>query len=161
MTININITGLEKLEPYVEKLAAILLGATKNEASVTSGVPAQMSQPQMQEQTVPQIPAQAAMPYPQAPIQNPVSQVPQRPMPAQPQAPVPNNPMAGGLPTSATPQSYSQDQIAVAMTGLADRGMQPQVVAILSAMGCQTLLQVPKERYPELVTKLREVGAAI
>lgn len=69
--------------------------------------------------------------------------------------------MPGPIPTTAVPQEYTQDQLAVAMTGLVERGMQPQVMGILSAMGCQTLLQVPKERYPELVLKLREAGAVI
>lgn len=151
MTININITGLEKLEPYVEKLAAILLDATK-------GVAVQTNQTQMAEPVAPQMPAQPTMPY-QQPVPNASPATPQQPVPAQNSTP--NNQIMGGLPTSATPQSYTQDQIAVAMTGLVDRGMQPQVMAILSAVGCQTLLQVPKERYPELVTKLREAGAAI
>lgn len=162
MTININIKGLEKLEPYVEKIAAILLDATKGGTQVTQGVAVQTNQTQMAEPVAPQIPAPPTMPYPQASVQNaaPTAPAPQpQPIPAQNAAQ--QNPTTGGLPTSTTPQSYTQDQIAVAMTGLVDRGMQPQVMAILSAMGCQTLLQVPKERYPELVTKLREAGAAI
>lgn len=160
MTININITGLEKLEPYVEKIAAILLDATKGGTQVTQGAAVQTNQTQMAEPVAPQVPAPPTMPYPQAPVQNAAPTAP-APQPVPAQNATQQNPITGGLPTSATPQSYTQDQIAVAMTGLVDRGMQPQVMAILSAMGCQTLLQVPKERYPELVTKLREAGAAI
>lgn len=70
-------------------------------------------------------------------------------------------PMPGPVPTSTVPQEYTQDQIAVAMTGLSDQGRGAELVNILARFGVSSLVQVPKERYPELVLILREAGAAI
>lgn len=67
----------------------------------------------------------------------------------------------GGLPTTAVAQEYTQDQVAVAMSGLMDAGKRDTVTQILASFGVQALLQIPKERYPELVLKLREAGANI
>lgn len=70
-------------------------------------------------------------------------------------------PMSAAIPTTAMPQVYTQDQIAVAMTGLSDQGRGAELVNILARFGVSSLVQVPKERYPELVLYLREAGAAI
>ncbi|WP_346904613.1 hypothetical protein [Faecalicatena contorta] len=67
----------------------------------------------------------------------------------------------GGLPTTAVAQEYTQDQVAVAMSGLMDAGKRDTVTQILASFGVQALLQIPKDRYPELVLKLREAGANI
>ena len=69
------------------------------------------------------------------------------------------SPLPGQIPTTAAPQGYSQDQIAVAMTGLVDQGKQPQVMQILAQFGAASLMQVPKEQYPALATQLRMLGA--
>lgn len=65
------------------------------------------------------------------------------------------------VPTTAVAQEYTQDQVAVALTGLIDSGRRETVTQILGLFGVQALTQIPKERYPELVLKLREVGANI
>lgn len=65
------------------------------------------------------------------------------------------------VPTTAVAQEYTQDQVAVALTGLIDSGRRETVMQILGAFGVQALTQIPKERYPELVLKLREAGANI
>lgn len=67
----------------------------------------------------------------------------------------------GALPTTATTQSYTQDQIAIALTGLIDQGKRDYVMQILGQFGAMSLMQVPVERYPELVTQLRGAGANI
>lgn len=82
---------------------------------------------------------------PQIPVQPPVG------------APIPGQ----AVPTTAVAQEYSQDQVAVAMTGLIDTGKREAVLQILGMFGAQALTQIPKERYPELVLKLREAGANI
>ena len=66
-----------------------------------------------------------------------------------------------GIPTTAVPQDYTQDQMAVAFTGLIDTGRRDAVTRILGDFGVQALTQIPKERYPELALKLREAGANI
>ena len=69
--------------------------------------------------------------------------------------------MQQGIPTTAVPQDYTQDQMAVAFTGLIDTGRRDAVTRILGDFGVQALTQIPKERYPELALKLREAGANI
>ncbi len=155
MEVTINITELENLTAAMNSLAAAIAG--KGNAVQAQPVQAAV-QPAPVQMPVQQMVAQ------QTPVQMPVQQAPVQQTPVQmqvQQAPVPQAPVPGPIPTTAVPKEYTQDQLAVAMTGLVDRGMQPQVIGILNAMGCQTLLQVPKERYPELVLKLREAGAMI
>lgn len=65
------------------------------------------------------------------------------------------------VPTTAAPQEYTQSQVAVALTGLMDMGRRDLVMQILGMFGVQALTEIPKERYPELVLKLREAGANI
>lgn len=65
------------------------------------------------------------------------------------------------VPTSHTAQSYTQDQLAVAMTALCDSGKLDAVMGILAQFGAETLMQVPKEQYSALATMLRGAGANI
>ena len=85
------------------------------------------------------------------------AQIPQTPTPAL----MSGQTMLGAVPTSTVPQEYTQDQIAIAMTGLSDQGKRADLINILARFGVASLVQVPKERYPELVLLLREAGAAI
>lgn len=172
MTLTVEIKGLEPIVEAVNKLAQALgtrgLGAELHESESQTAI-----------QTALQAPAQAA-PYlaqgtccqtPTAPAQqNPgnviptstVNQLPLNPSVQAPQAGMPSAaPVTGQLPTTAAPQSYTQDQIAVAMTGLVDRGLQPAVMQILGQFGAMSLLQIPKEQYPALAAELRKAGADI
>lgn len=134
-----------------------------------------------------QIPGQPVPQMPQQVIQPeavPQAQVPQavQPVPAAPPAPqgqtaysaqiaqkiqLPPGAVTGsiapahGLPTTAVPQEYTQDQMAVALAGLVSSNRGGAVAQILAAFGVQALEQIPKERYPELALKLREAGANI
>ena len=143
MEITINVPGLEKLADAVSSLALGKASATTNTVSgmstgtatvAPSPIPGATTQPVMPTASVPVVPA------------NPI--MPSTPVPTQ-------------VPTSAVPQEYTQDQIAVAMTGLSDQGRSADLINILAQFGVSSLVQVPKERYPELVLRLREAGAAI
>ncbi len=71
-------------------------------------------------------------------------------------------PGSTSMPTSVpAPQGYTQDQIAVAMTGLVDQGKMAQITQVLAQFGASSLMQVPKEQYGALATQLRMLGAAI
>lgn len=71
-------------------------------------------------------------------------------------------PGATSMPTSVpAPQGYTQDQIAVAMTGLVDQGKMAQITQVLAQFGASSLMQVPTEQYGALATQLRMLGAAI
>lgn len=101
----------------------------------------------------------------QAPVQQPVSQAYSSQIAQQTQLPVHaitgTVPSGSGLPTTAVAQEYTQDQVAIALTGLIDTGRRETVAQILGMFGVQALTQLPKDRYPELVLKLREAGANI
>jgi len=53
------------------------------------------------------------------------------------------------------------EQLAVAATPLIDGGKRQELVDLLSAFGVQALTQLPKERYGEFATALRQLGAKI
>lgn len=67
----------------------------------------------------------------------------------------------GQLPTSHTAQAYTQEQLAVAMTGLVDSGKLQSVQEILQQFGVFSLMEITAARYPELALKLREAGAPL
>lgn len=124
---------------YNECLPGALSPAATAQASTAVLTP-QMTVPQQ-----PQGYAAQAVQQPQIPVQAPSGAA----VPVQ------------GIPTTAVAQEYTQDQIAVALTGLIDTGKRETVLQILGMFGAQALTQIPKERYPELVLKLREAGANI
>lgn len=162
---NINITGLDSITQAINNLAQALgrggvsasfteAGSISQAPPVTNLQPAATSDlggiPVQQPGVVPvagQVAAQPGMAY--------------QPQGINYQQPVPGQIPGGGIPTTATPQSYTQDQIAVALTGLIDQGRRDLVMQILGQFGAVSLMQVPADRYPELVTQLRGVGANI
>lgn len=100
---------------------------------VQQPVAAQQTQPAMQQQSVAQ----------QAP-----------PVVSQP-------PVAGMVPTTAVAQEYTQDQLAVACSGLVNQGKQMKLLQLLQGFGVAALVDLPKERYGEFATALRAEGAVI
>lgn len=181
MTVSINISGLEGIAEAIQNLARAI-GTSGVTASLTYKETAASSAQQAAPGTVatPQLPAGSVQqPAPASPS-NPASAVPGSypagvpTAPVQPQgapanmpggpfppagAPAPMPPMSGPVPTTASAPAYTQDQIAVAMTGLVDQGKQPQVMQVLSQFGAGSLMQVPKEQYGALATQLRMLGA--
>lgn len=160
MTVTVNISGLEPIAEAIDRLAqAIGSGgvSTKLLTNAASDAPTmhQMLQPVPQNQAgnpelgalgstpgaLPTTPASQLWPAIQPPQPNGDSRLPAQP------------------PTTTMPQAYTQDQIAVAMTGLVDQGKQPQVMQVLAQFGAASLMQVPKEQYPALATQLRVLGA--
>lgn len=89
-----------------------------------------------------------------APVPKPVAQSAQQPMT---QAPV----SGGMVPTTAVAQEYTQDQLAVACSGLVNQGKQMQLLQILQGFGVAALVDLPKEKYGDFVTALRAEGAVI
>ncbi|MCI9600509.1 MAG: hypothetical protein HFI17_08385 [Lachnospiraceae bacterium] len=145
LEVTIHVTGLEKLADAIMSLSGMKNPAAAPAAGMWSGVPVSPTQ------TVPVQPGPAQIaPTAPAPVPGTPSTMSGAPM----QIP-------GPIPTTAVPQEYTQDQIAVAMTGLSDQGRSAELVNILARFGVSSLVQVPKERYPELVLVLREAGAAI
>lgn len=147
--IKIVIDGLKELTEAVRVLA----GLTGTQAA---GAPAQAP-----------VPVQAAVPV-QAPYTQPVQAAPY-PVQGTPNfttapvqaAPAGVMPAGGVVPTTAAAQAYTLEQLQVAAAGLTSSGKMPQVMGILQKFGIQAMTELPKERYGEFATALREAGAQI
>lgn len=185
MTLSVNISGLDQITEALNNLA-LALGAHGVTAIIKDGAANGQRMPQQTPQTglpagVPGASTGLAVAqtplFAQGPLSTQGSLPTQTPPPTQGTAAQNGwtggvsqvsgtgagglTPAAGPLPTTASPQAYTQDQIAVAMTGLVDQGKQPQVMQVLAQFGAASLMQVPKEQYPALAAQMRALGAAI
>lgn len=88
-------------------------------------------------------------PQPTAPVQTLVAPAPPQPVvPAQ-----------AAVPTSAA--TYTQDELQRAAVTLLDAGRQNDLVTMLNSFGVEAITMLPKERYGEFATALRQMGAQI
>lgn len=88
-------------------------------------------------------------PQPTAPVQTPVTPAPPQPVvPAQ-----------AAVQTSAA--TYTQDELQRAAVTLLDAGRQNDLVTMLNSFGVEAITMLPKERYGEFATALRQMGARI
>ena len=145
--IKIMIEGLQELTDAIKMLAGVTGGQTANTATSAPYLPT-AQQNLVQQGSIP-----VSMPqnYGQAPTQPalPVQQ------PAGAAGPMTN------VPTTATTQSYTLEQLQVAAAGLSSMGKMPKVMAILQQFGIVAMTELPKERYGEFAIALREAGAQI
>ncbi len=149
--INITIGGIKELTDAVNRLTAALAGPGAGGQAPTGGT-VQALLPTGQQQTGA---AQAGYNFGQASptIGAPVTQ-PQ----LQGTGPMP----AGALvPTTAMAQGYTLEQLQVAAAGLSSMGKMQQILGLLQRFGIQAMTELPKERYGEFATALREAGAQI
>ena len=99
-------------------------------------------------------PTETTVPAPTAPAaEAPASAA--VPVAAAPPAPAP----VPTVPTTA--QTYTQDQLALAASGLVDAGKIADLRKLLAAFNVPSLVEVPKDQYGAFATKLRELGAKI
>ncbi len=148
--IKITIEGLKELTEAVRALAGMDRGQTdtlSTQHPVTGMAPAGQMPTSIPMQQ-PQVPVAAPQSYVQAPVQ-PAAPVTTG-MPQAQSAAVPT-----AVPTTAMPQEYTIEQLQVAAAGLSQMGRMPQV------MGIQAMTELPRERYGEFATALREAGAQI
>lgn len=180
MTVTVNIPGLERLADAILALAGAKGAAAAEAPAQNGGAPAAPVQ-QPSAYATPAGPVQPVAPaQPAVPAQPPVQQaVPVNTYPAQ-QIPVgapqqgtaagPGAPVgftgqvpAGmpGVPTATVAPQYTQDQLAVAATGLVDAGRSAELVSILQQFGAASLMDLPQDQYGAFAVKLREAGARI
>ena len=146
--IKIVIEGLNELTEAVKTLVLAVSGGTGQTG--TQQIPVQTTPASgMQTASVPVAAQQQT--YGQMPVQ----QAPAA-MAAQ-QTAVPVTP----VPTTAMAQEYTLEQLQVAAAGLSSMGKMPQVMGILQQFGIQAMTELPRERYGEFATALREAGAQI
>ena len=145
----VKIEGLAELTKVVRELAA-LHGRQENVGQEIASVSQPMQATQPAAPTLPPATQPAIPPTtPQVTVPTAQGTPPAAPLPAQ-------------VPTTAVPQQYSFDQLAVAMSNLcANTGKQPEVHALLNRFGVNALFDLPKELYGEFATALRGIGGVI
>lgn len=104
--------------------------------------------------------AVAGTPLPTVPVSVSAAAVPA--VETAPQAPITGSaPQAPIAPVATTTIGYTIDELAAAAMSLMDKGMQADLQSLLAAFGVQSLPELPKEKYGEFATRLREMGAQI
>ncbi len=157
LEITVNVTGLEGLVAALQGLSvstpgpALVADAVQPLQQPIQAPPIQQMAPPQTYQAPPQM---APPPTYQAPQQMappatvPVDQPVQQPVQSPPT-----------LPTMDV--SYTNEQLAVAMTSLVDAGKMDAVRALLNRFNAPSLMQLPKERYGAFANELRQMGAKL
>ncbi|WP_443674666.1 hypothetical protein [Megasphaera sp.] len=78
--------------------------------------------------------------------------------PAAPGAPEP--PAAPTVPTAPT-KKYTLDELLAATAPLMDAGKISELQALMQKFGVPSMMEIPEDRYGELATALRELGAEL
>lgn len=123
-------------------------------------IPAPVAQAPVVQQPVAPAPAPVANPI-QAPVANPIPAV-QQSVTAAPVTSVSQTvpPVTTGSPVTEQPQprQYTMQDIAKVGAALLDKGMMPQLSAILNEMGVMAIPQLRPEQYPVVAEKLIALG---
>ncbi|WP_289002322.1 hypothetical protein [uncultured Megasphaera sp.] len=106
----------------------------------------------------------AEAPAPVTPASAPAPAVTASPAPAPAPEPAPAQkspePPVGAVPT-APAKDYSLDELLTATAPLMDAGKISELQALMQKYGVASMMEIPKERYGELATDLRALGARI
>lgn len=106
----------------------------------------------------------AEAPAPVTPASAPAQAVTASPAPAPIPEPAPA-PKAPEPPVAAVPtapaKDYSLDELLTATAPLMDAGKISELQALMQKYGVASMMEIPKERYGELATDLRALGARI
>lgn len=106
----------------------------------------------------------AEAPAPVTPASAPAPAVTASPAPAPTPEPAPA-PKAPEPPVAAVPtapaKDYSLDELLTATAPLMDAGKISELQALMQKYGVASMMEIPKERYGELATDLRALGARI
>lgn len=123
-------------------------------------IPAPVAQAPVVQQPVAPAPAPMVNPIP-APVANPIPAV-QQSVTAAPVTSVSQTvpPVTTGSPVTEQPQprQYTMQDIAKVGAALLDKGMMPQLSAILNEMGVMAIPQLRPEQYPVVAEKLIALG---
>ena len=183
MDININVGGTITLT--ADKLLLAALSGAKFQQELIP-LPQTVAEQAARAQVVPAPPV-APTPMPQYqptvslnPTLAPQQAAPVVPVAAAPTASTPPNALNSaptGLPVNAmtsnypsnpvnpapvaTAPAYAMEDLARAASQLMDAGKQQDLLGLLAQFGVQALTQLPKERYGEFATALRQMGAKL
>ena len=153
MEITVNVIGLDNLANAIFALAKAA-GNCKEETQVDATKVA----PVVQQTVAPaETAAQTTTTVPSTP---PVQNV--QPVPTtQTAQTAPATPTGSPVPTATATPTYSMEQLAVAARGLIDAGKMQDVQNTLAALGAQTLMDLPQEKYGEFASAIKAIGAVI
>lgn len=146
MEITVNVTGLDNLANAIfalAKAAGNCKEETQMDAAKVAPAVQQAVAPTATTTTVPSTP--------------PVQDV--QPVPTTQTAPT--APPVNPVPTATATPTYTMEQLAVAATGLIDAGKMQDVQNTLAALGAQTLMDLPQEKYGEFASAIKAIGAVI
>lgn len=172
MDINIRIDANERFCKALDNLANTLLSLAivteeRAMAHVSEAEPEPVAEPVTPTPppaSAPATPAPAPVSAP-APTPAPAAAPASAPAPALAPAAVPvatAPPAAAPLPTVPTSaQTYTQDQLALAASGLIDAGKLAELRQLLTSFNVDSLARLPADQYGAFATKLREMGAKI
>ena len=135
MKITAEFNDLEEMKMFIRNFEG---------GNAEKAVPVAPTAPTVQPVTpVAQMATPVTSPQPTAPVQTPVTPAPPQPV----------------VPTSAA--TYTQDELQRAAVTLLDAGRQNDLVTMLNSFGVEAITMLPKERYGEFATALRQMGAQI
>ena len=156
MEITVNVIGLDNLANAIFALAKAA-GNCKEETQVDATKVA----PVVQQTVAPaETAAQTTTTVPSTPPVQNVQNV--QPVPTtQTAQTAPVAPTVSPVPTATATPTYSMEQLAVAATGLIDAGKMQDVQNTLAALGAQTLMDLPQEKYGEFASAIKAIGAVI
>ena len=80
---------------------------------------------------------------------------------AQVNAQVPQTPMQQTIPTTQVAESFTQEQLAVAMSNAVAAGKMNVIQGILQSFGVQALTQINPADYNKVATMLKEAGVQV
>lgn len=182
MDININVGGTITLTADKLLLAALSGGKIQQEliplpqtvaeqAARAQVIPAPPTAPTPMQQYQPAVPVNPTPAPQQAAPVVPVAAAPtaptfpNAPTSAPPAAPVTTYTAPTAMPVNPAPvaaaPAYVTDDLARAASQLLDAGKQQDLLGLLAQFGVQALTQLPKERYGEFATALRQMGAKL
>lgn len=90
----------------------------------------------------------SAFDIPQAPVEQPIPQLAQVPVQT-------------AIPVSNAVQTYTQDQLAVAMGRAIDAGKMAEIQKLLTGFGVSSLMELKPEQYNDLALRLKEIGVDV
>lgn len=104
--------------------------------------------------TQPVVSTAAPVPTAQAPVQQPIAQTPVAQSVVEVQ-------QSAAIPTSHVAQSYTVEQLQMAMAPLVDAGKMEEIRALLNSFGVPSIMDLQPDQYGALATALRGMGAQI
>lgn len=148
-----SIEAINRLISALEKVNPKSVAPMQPIAQATPAVAAP-STPLVAESTQPVVSTAAPVPTAQAPVQQPIAQTPVAQSVVEVQ-------QSAAIPTSHVAQSYTVEQLQMAMAPLVDAGKMEEIRALLNRFGVPSIMDLQPDQYGALATALRGMGAQI